>query len=193
MINPPIEMQNAVQNLLKKFDAGDFVLVGCSGGADSLALAWTTLVVGKRLELKIGAIIVKDKRIISTGYNGIPIGVSDDLEPRHDRPEKYKWYEHGERNAIYSAAKHGISTNDAILYTNALPCADCARGIIQSGIKEVYIHKQFNDVCDMHKRDQWNGHDYATLTMFNEADIKCSHIDKVLGCKAYFDGKVFDI
>ena len=142
---------------------------------------------------KIGAIIVKDKRIISTGYNGIPICVSDDLETRHERPEKYKWYEHGERNAIYSAAKHGISTNDAILYTNALPCADCARGIIQSGIKEVYIHKQFNDVCDMHKRDQWNGHDYATLTMFNEADIKCSYIDKVLGCKAYFDGKVFDI
>jgi tRNA(Ile)-lysidine synthase len=57
MINPPIEMQNAVQNLLKDFDAGDLVLVGCSGGADSLALAWTTLVVGKRLELKIGAIM----------------------------------------------------------------------------------------------------------------------------------------
>jgi len=58
MINPPIEMQNAVQNLLKNFDAGDYVLVGCSGGADSLALVWTTSVVGKRLELKVGAIIV---------------------------------------------------------------------------------------------------------------------------------------
>ena len=63
MINPPIEMQNAVQNLLKDFDAGDFVLVGCSGGADSLALAWTTLVVGKRLELKIGTIIVDHQLI----------------------------------------------------------------------------------------------------------------------------------
>ena len=63
MINPPIEMQNAVQNLLKEFDAGDYVLVGCSGGADSLALVWTTLVVGKRLELKIGAIIVDHQLI----------------------------------------------------------------------------------------------------------------------------------
>jgi len=63
MINPPIEMQNAVQNLLKDFDAGDFVLVGCSGGADSLALAWTTLVVGKRLELKVGAVIVDHQLI----------------------------------------------------------------------------------------------------------------------------------
>jgi tRNA(Ile)-lysidine synthase len=63
MINPPIEMQNAVQNLLKDFEAGDFVLVGCSGGADSLALAWTTLVVGKRLELKICAVIVDHQLI----------------------------------------------------------------------------------------------------------------------------------
>ena len=66
MINPPIEMQNAVQNLLKQFDAGDYVLVGCSGGADSLALVWTTLVVGKRLELKIGAIIVDHQLILES-------------------------------------------------------------------------------------------------------------------------------
>ncbi len=58
MTNPPIELQNAVQNLLKDFEAGDFVFVGCSGGADSLALAWTTAVVGKRLDLKTGVIIV---------------------------------------------------------------------------------------------------------------------------------------
>jgi len=107
---------------------------------------------------KIGALIVKDKRIISTGFNGIPIGVNDDDELRHQRPEKYKWYEHGERNAIYAAARYGINTDGAILYTNALPCAD-----------------------------------NATFTMFNESGVKIFAIDKVLGCKAYFDGKVFDI
>ena len=63
MTNPPIELQNAVQNLLKDFEAGDLVLVACSGGADSLALAWTTAVVGKRLELKTGAIIVDHQLI----------------------------------------------------------------------------------------------------------------------------------
>ena len=142
---------------------------------------------------KIGALIVKDKRIISTGFNGIPIGVNDDNELRHQRPEKYKWYEHGERNAIYAAARYGINTDGAILYTNALPCADCARGIIQSGIKDVYIHRQFNDLCNEAQREQWKGHDNATFTMFNEADVKIFAIDRVLGCKAYFDGKVFDI
>ena len=64
MINPPIELQNAVQNLLKDLDPGDLVLVGCSGGADSLALVWTTSVVGKRLEIKTGAVIV-DHQLIS--------------------------------------------------------------------------------------------------------------------------------
>lgn len=64
MINPPIELQNEVQNLLKDLDPGDLVLVGCSGGADSLALVWTTSVVGKRLELKTGAVIV-DHQLIS--------------------------------------------------------------------------------------------------------------------------------
>jgi len=66
MTNPPIELQNAVQNLLKEFEAGDLVLVACSGGADSLALAWTTAVVGKRLELKIGAIIVDHQLILES-------------------------------------------------------------------------------------------------------------------------------
>lgn len=142
---------------------------------------------------KIGAILVKDRRIISTGYNGIPIGVNDLNEGRHQRPEKYKWYEHGERNAIYAAAKYGINTDGAILYTNALPCADCARGIIQSGIKEVFIHKQFNDLCYLAQREQWKGHDDVTFTMLNEADVKVFSIDETLGCKAFFDGKEFEV
>ena len=142
---------------------------------------------------KIGAIIVKDNRIISTGYNGIPHGVNDDIAWRHERPEKYKWFEHGERNAIYSAAKYGISTENAVLYTNAMPCADCARGVIQAGIKQVYVHKQFTDLTESIVRDQWKGHHIATASMLNEAGVGFFEVDAILGCKAYFDGKVYDI
>lgn len=142
---------------------------------------------------KIGAIIVKDNRIISTGYNGIPHGVNDDMTWRHERPEKYKWFEHGERNAIYSAAKYGISTENAVLYTNAMPCADCARGVIQVGIKQVYVHKQFTDLTESIVRDQWKGHHIATASMLNEAGVGFFEVDAILGCKAYFDGKVYDI
>ena len=142
---------------------------------------------------KIGAIIVKDKRIVSSGYNGIPSGVNDALDARSQRPDKYKWYEHGERNAIYAAARYGIQIEGSSLYTNALPCADCARGIIQSGIKEVYIHKQFGDICNIHQRDQWKGHDTVAFDLFNESDTHIFQIDAIIGCKAYFDGKIFDV
>ena len=142
---------------------------------------------------KIGAIIVKDNHIISTGYNGIPEGVDDGILDRNERPEKYKWYEHGERNAIYNAARHGIGTSNTILYTNATPCADCARGIIRCGIKEVYVHKQFTDLTDVVVRDQWKGHNKTTITMFNEARIGFYEVDAILGCKAYFDGRVYDV
>jgi dCMP deaminase len=142
---------------------------------------------------KIGAIIVKDKRIVSTGYNGIPIGVQDNVELRHQRPDKYKWYEHGERNAIYAAAKFGISTEEATLYTNALPCADCARGIIQSGIANVYVHQKFSDICNSIQREQWKGHDEATFAMFNESGVKVFTVPQSLGCKAFFDGKEYDV
>lgn len=142
---------------------------------------------------KIGALLVKNKRIISTGYNGIPIGVDESFKNRHQRPEKYKWYEHAERNAIYSAAKHGIITDGSTLYTNALPCADCARGVIQAGIHCIMIHKQFNDLCDYHEREHWKDHGNVTLRMLFEHGVEISSLDKELNCKAYFDGKIYNV
>lgn len=86
---------------------------------------------------KVGAVIVKDNRIISTGYNGFPQGFDDDIDSRHERPMKYMVTEHSERNAIYSAARKGDSTKDATMYLQWFPCADCARAIIQSGIVRI--------------------------------------------------------
>lgn len=68
MNNPPIELQNAVQKVLAKFEPGDLVLVGCSGGADSLALAWAAAVVTKRLEIQLGIIIV-DHQLFAESKN----------------------------------------------------------------------------------------------------------------------------
>ena len=142
---------------------------------------------------KIGSLLVKNNRIISTGYNGIPIGVNDSVQVRNERPEKYKWYEHAERNAIYSAARHGISTEGSILYTNALPCIDCARAIIQAGMKEVYIHKQFNELCKEANREQWTGHEEVSHALFTEAGVMVYDVDGQINCKAIFNGKVYDV
>jgi dCMP deaminase len=89
-------------------------------------------------DFQVGAVIVgPDLAIRSTGYNGFPRGVRDDVQDRYDRSsgEKFYWFEHGERNAIYNAARMGVSLSGCTLYVNRFPCADCARAIIQSGIE----------------------------------------------------------
>ena len=89
---------------------------------------------------RFGAVIVgSGMSIISTGYNGFPRGINDDKDERHERPAKYQYTEHAERNAIYNAAREGIRTNGATMYVNGRPCADCARAIIQAGIVELVI------------------------------------------------------
>ncbi len=88
----------------------------------------------------VGALIVgPDRELRSTGYNGFCRGVDDDINSRHERPEKYMWTEHAERNAIYNAARAQIGTKGCTMYLNwePKPCADCARAIIQAGIIKV--------------------------------------------------------
>lgn len=95
---------------------------------------------------KVGAIIVgKSHEIISCGYNGIARGLNDNDPVRQTRPLKYKYFEHAERNAIYNAARIGSSTLGSVIYCNLHPCSDCMRGIIQSGIEKVFVHKEFMD------------------------------------------------
>lgn len=89
---------------------------------------------------KVGVVVVgPDNEVRSTGYNGFPRGINDDIEERHQRPAKYAWTEHAERNAIYHAARIGVSLKGCIMYfdSDPYPCQDCARAVIQSGIKTV--------------------------------------------------------
>jgi len=90
----------------------------------------------------VGAVIVNAENTdIIKGYNGFPRGANDDIDERHDRPTKYIWTEHAERNAIYKAAREGVSTNGCKMYVNYFPCVECSRAIIQAGIKEVIAPK----------------------------------------------------
>ena len=89
---------------------------------------------------KVGVVVVgPDNEVRSTGFNGFPRGVNDNIEGRHTRPIKYEFTEHAERNAIFNAARSGVSLKDCTMYMNfePIPCADCARAVIQSGIKRV--------------------------------------------------------
>lgn len=94
-----------------------------------------------------GAVIVDDRNVlVSIGWNGFPRGIDDDVDMRHERPAKYKWTEHAERNAIFNAAANGHPTKGCTMYLPWYPCADCARAIIQSGITEIVcIEPDWND------------------------------------------------
>ena len=88
---------------------------------------------------QIGCVIVGPAHEIrSTGYNSFPRGIRDDLTERLERPAKYLWIEHAERNAIFAAARAGLATAGATLIATFHPCADCARAIVQAGIANLH-------------------------------------------------------
>ena len=85
----------------------------------------------------MGALIVKDKSIISDGYNGTPSGFENLCEDETDRTKPYVL--HAEANAITKVAKSGNSSEGATLYVTASPCIECAKLIIQAGIVRVVL------------------------------------------------------
>ncbi len=121
---------------------------------------------------KVGAVVVgPDKEIRSTGYNGIVRGVKDDVPERQERPTKYDFFEHAERNAIYNACLIGASLKGCVIYVTSMPCPDCARAIIQSGIKLVVTHK-FEPKPNQ-PEGTWRDKVSFSEQMFKEADVDC--------------------
>jgi len=106
------------------------------------------------LRRKVGAVIIKDKRILTTGYNGAPTGMHHCTErgclreqlkiPSGERHELCHGT-HAEQNAIIQAAYHGISIKDATLFCTNFPCSICAKMIINAGIKTIYYLSEYED------------------------------------------------
>lgn len=122
---------------------------------------------------QIGAIIVgQDNEILSTGYNSFPRGLNDEIKERQERPIKYFYFEHAERNAIFNAARVGTPINNSMIYiTSGLPCADCARAIINSGIKKVYC----KSVCTTKNKNKWDESQRISLEMLNECGVEVEY------------------
>jgi len=114
-------------------------------------------VVSKRstcLRRSVGAILVRDKLILATGYNGAPTGLRHCSEvgclrdqqgvPSGERQEMCRAL-HAEQNVLVQAARHGISTNDATLYCTTEPCVLCAKMLINAGIRRVVFQESYPD------------------------------------------------
>lgn len=113
----------------------------------------------------VGAVVVDDLNIVrSMGYNSFVRGINDDVPERQVKPEKYFWLEHAERNAVYNSQ---LSLRGCRMYTNGIPCMDCARGIVQEGIKEVIVDKSWND----NNYAKWEEQAVRSTEMFEEAGV----------------------
>lgn len=108
---------------------------------------------GNCLKRKVAAVLVKDQRVVATGYNGTPRGITNCIEGGcsrcHDLGESGKGLDecicaHAEENAIAQSAYHGVSTKGATLYTTFSPCLRCTKLIINSGITEVVYNQAYS-------------------------------------------------
>jgi len=112
---------------------------------------------------KVGAVLVKEKRILCSGYNGAPAKVPHCSEtgclreklnvPSGEKHELCRGV-HAEQNAIIQAAFHGISVNGSVLYCTNQPCSICAKMIINAGIKTVYFKDGYDDPLSLEMFDQ---------------------------------------
>ncbi len=101
---------------------------------------------------KVGALIVKDKMIISDGYNGTPAGFENICEDESGKTKAYVL--HAEANAITKVAKSNNSSENSTLYVTTSPCLECSKLIIQAGIKRVVFAEKYRieDGLDLLKR-----------------------------------------
>lgn len=115
---------------------------------------------------KVGCVLVNQRRIVSTGYNGFPQTISDDPERYIDREYKLSVTVHAEANAILNAAKNGTKVQGSTLYVTFPPCSQCASAIIQAGVAQI--------VCPdpASAPERWRSNFQAANNLFYEAGVK---------------------
>tara|TARA_B110000483_G_C18032792_1_gene479432 strand:+ start:412 stop:864 length:453 start_codon:yes stop_codon:yes gene_type:complete len=140
---------------------------GKKWGDRYLGLAREVSTWSKDPSTKVGAVIIgNDGEVLSQGFNGFPRGISDNPSRLKDRDKKYKLVVHAEMNAIYNAGLNGVSLKDSTLFVYGLPvCNECAKGIIQVGIKTVVAKrpKDYNKDWDESIKD--------AEALFKEAEV----------------------
>lgn len=137
-----------------------------------LGIAHAVAQLSKDRNTKVGAVAIGPAgEIRAMGYNGFPRGFDDDLDERHERPAKYIWTEHAERNLIYNAARVGTPLEGCILVVTPLFCCiDCARAIVQAGFKAV--------VAEAEDNARWAESNEQAMTLFAECGVEVLWIRK---------------
>lgn len=139
---------------------------------------------------KIGAVLVRGKTIISEGYNGFPRGIVDLQSRYEDRPLKRLMTEHGEVNSILNCARNGIKTLGTTMYTQGVPCGNCAGKIIQAGISEIVIHEDWPNLVHS---EEWTISIQRSFSMLQEARVTIRNFKGKIGATGLLNGKRIDL
>ena len=152
-----------------------------------MALAQLVATWSKDRGRKVGAVIVgSDNEVRSTGFNGIPRGVNDNVEERHDAEtgEKYLWVSHAERNAIYNAALLGVSTKNCTIYVPWYPCIECAKAIVQAGVAKIVCFEP--DLAD----SNWGRDFEKSLIILGEGSVVTKLVEQKNYLQATIDKEI---
>lgn len=130
-----------VEKTSKSFEEGVFTVPVPDWDDYFAMIAETVSMRSKDPKLKVGAVVVGiDKVVVSTGFNGFPRGIKDLPERWNAKESKLELVTHAEANAIFNAARTGVSCTGCTIYTTKYPCTVCAQAIVQSGIKRVFTY-----------------------------------------------------
>ena len=139
-----------------------------------MEIAYATSRFSKDESTQVGAVIVgPTNEVRSLGYNGAPRGCRADEDSRGiTRPEKYFWYSHAELNAITNAARVGVPLDGSTIVVTHPPCMDCARAIVQAGIKQVIAVRPATEFAE-----RWIEHIRRTQALFQECGVDYLEIE----------------
>lgn len=141
------------------------------------------------LAFPVGAVIVKDRQVLATGYNGSPSGSAhctaqgycyeglSSCDASKTLPSRAV---HAEANAIAQAARHGIATQGATIYVTLEPCIACLKLIISAGIREVFYETNFNSGNKLLVRDAFVADNLVTLKQMNVREAIASNASRFL-------------
>ena len=121
---------------------------------------------------KVGCIILSHdfSRILSTGTNGLPRHMNDDIAERWERPTKYSYISHAEANSIANAARTGTPLDGSVIAVTKFPCSTCSKLMIQAGIRKVYtIAPDFDS-------EKWGEDARISAEMFAEVGVEVIHL-----------------
>lgn len=124
---------------------------------------------------KVGCIILTENfsQILSTGINGFPRKLKDDIPERLDKINKLNYMSHSEANAVANAAKSGTSIDNSVIVITKFPCSTCSKLLIQSGIKKIYtVRPDYNSTT-------WGNDAKISEEMLNEVNIEVIFLEDI--------------